>query len=152
MSVDLERSLCAHMVFVGWLIVLEEYFIFTQHFLLTTLRALVQTCSDRTRCSVPFSSMNYRQRPRSPQPQQPTSQTQQKLTELVVFWKHDLLCSWIITIADIQICSSWREWFGVIILWIKTSSNNNIQVEKKEKMSYMRWTYLRERLNFIAIG
>lgn len=54
------------------------------------LRALVQTCSDRTGCSVPFRSMNYRQRPCSPQPQQPTSQTQQRLTGLVLFWKHAL--------------------------------------------------------------
>lgn len=56
----------------------------------STLRAWARTCSDSAHCSIPFSSMNYRQRACSLQPQQPASQTQHKLTALALFWKHAL--------------------------------------------------------------
>lgn len=104
--VALKRPLCAHMVFVGWCTVPEEVFYFHTPLLCfagSTLRALEQTCSDRTGCSVPFSSMNYRQRPCSLQPLQPTSQTQQKPTDLVLFWGHALDIIILSAIADIWI-------------------------------------------------
>lgn len=143
MSVDLERSLClCWVVYSTWGVI---YF-HTPLLAGSTLRALVQTCSDRTRCSIPFSSMNYRQRPCSPQPQQPTSQAQQKLTALVVFWKHELSFGWI---TDIWICSSWHEWYVVIIVWLKTSSSNIIQVGKMENTLDMWWTHWEQLNNWI---
>lgn len=90
-SVDLEGSWFAHMVFCWVVYSIRGVFYFhTPPLTGSTLRAVVQTCSDRTGCAVPFSSMNYRQRACSLQPQQSTSQTQQKLTALVLFWKHAL--------------------------------------------------------------
>ena len=76
--------------FLCWM-VCSTYGVFYFHTPLlsdSTIRALLQTCSDGMDCSVPFSFMNYRQRPCSLQPQQPTTQTERKHTALVLFWKH----------------------------------------------------------------
>lgn len=98
-----------------------------------TLRALLQTCSDRAGCSFPFSSMNYRQRPRSPEPQQPTSQTQQKLTALVLFgnmpWIWLLSC--VSHTTDSWVCPGCRHYA------MKTSSGSIIKAEKNKEMSTM---------------